>query len=239
MEIPRNPEFIHHRPMPKTGLIRETVFGVEDGMVSTMGAITGIAAATHDPFTIFLSGFVIISVESVSMAVGSYLSSKSEQSINQRKLEEEKIELKQYPKEERHELLGMYIDDGWPEELAKTMAQTASQNKELFLKEMAYRELKVFPEEPESPLKNAVAMGIAYIIGGGVPLLPYILFSLPASIFLSISATLAGLFFVGAYTTRYSKRLWWKAGLEMLSLASLAALIGYAAGQALDLFFLR
>ena len=153
--------------------------------------------------------------------------------------EEEKIELKQYPKEERHELLGMYIDDGWPEELAKTMAQTASQNKELFLKEMAYRELKVFPEEPESPLKNAVAMGIAYIIGGGVPLLPYILFSLPASIFLSISATLAGLFFVGAYTTRYSKRMWWKAGLEMLSLASLAALIGYAAGQAVDLFFLR
>ena len=99
-----NPEFIHHQKNISTSFIREGIFGMEDGLVSTFGAITGIAAATGDQFTIMLSGLVIISVESISMAVGSYLSSKSERSIDERKLSEEKIELKQYPKEEQEEL---------------------------------------------------------------------------------------------------------------------------------------
>lgn len=232
-------QFSHHQKQPSSSLIREAVFGMEDGMVSTFGAITGIASATQDPFTVALSGLVIISVESISMAVGSYLSSKSEQSIEKRKLHEETIELREYPEEEKEELIGMYVRDGWPKTLAHTMAETASQNKELFLKEMAYRELKVFPESNDSPKKNALAMGLAYIIGGSIPLLPYLLAPIALAIPISTIVTLAGLFLLGVATTKYSHRTWWKAGLEMLILASLAGVIGYGVGQVVDMFWLR
>lgn len=69
------------KPYLKTILIeiREIVFGLEDGMVSTLGAVTGLAGATDSQALVIVSGFVIIAVESLSMAAGTYLSNKSEQ----------------------------------------------------------------------------------------------------------------------------------------------------------------
>lgn len=227
----KNPNYIHHQKTVSTAIVREAVFGMEDGMVSTFGAITGIATATENPFTVILSGTIIIAVESISMAVGSYLSSKSERAIDERKLQEERMELKDYPEEEKKELIGMYVKDGWPHQLASEMAEVASQNKKLFLKEMAYRELKVFPEHMESPIKNGIAMGIAYVIGGFIPLAPYIFLSIPQAIPMSIVVTLIGLFLLGVLTTKFSKRKWWSAGLEMLILAAAAGAVGYLVGK--------
>lgn len=213
---------------------------MEDGMVSTMGAVTGIAAGTSDHFVVVLAGFVIIAVESISMAVGSYLSSKSELEIDERKLNEERYELKTYPSEERVELANMYVKDGWPSDLATQMAQAASQNKDLFLQEMAYRELKIIPGGDEHPLQNGIGMGIAYVIGGSIPLLPYFLIpQVGTAIPVSVITTLSGLFVLGAYTTKFSKRAWWRAGFEMLILAATAGAIGYVVGWAVDTFWLK
>jgi VIT1/CCC1 family predicted Fe2+/Mn2+ transporter len=68
-----------HVAIEKTlsGSIREIVFGLEDSLVSTLGAVTGIAAGTQNAYIVILSGLVLISVEAVSMAAGSYLSTKS------------------------------------------------------------------------------------------------------------------------------------------------------------------
>lgn len=234
MSIEYNPEYIHHTHPGHSAMIRELVFGMEDGMVSTLGAVTGIAAATHDPFVAVLSGLVVVAVESVSMGVGSYLSSKSVVSIDERKLAEEKEELREYPAEEKRELIDMYVESGWTKETAMQMAEEASKNDTLFLQEMALRELKVFQGEAEEPVKNGIVMGISYIVGGAVPLLPYFFNSLSTSVVVSIIITLIGLFCLGVYTTKFSKRRWWQAGLEMMALASAAALIGYAVGQVAD-----
>jgi len=231
-----NPNYIHHQKSGIAGTIREVVFGMEDGMVSTLGAITGIAAATEDYFTVLLAGFVVVSVESISMAVGSYISSKSKRSVDERKLSEEKEELKKYPVEEKKELTAMYVADGWTRELAQEMAEQASQNKELFLKEMAYRELKVFPDELDEPLKNGVYMGISYVIGGSIPLVPYIVLPISSAIPVSIVLTFCALFGLGSWVTKYSKRSFVRAGFEMVALAGLAAAIGFGVGQLIDTF---
>ncbi len=232
MPIETNPDYIHHKNPGQAALIREIVFGMEDGMVSTMGAITGIAAGTMNHFTVVLSGCVIIAVESISMSVGSYLSSKSEREIDERKLSEEKNELREFPEEERLELIEMYVKDGWDRPLADQMATGASKNRRLFLQEMAYRELKIIPDKMEHPFRNGAAMGVSYVIGGLIPLIPYLLISDPVrAIPVSISVTLVGLFTLGAITTKFSKRVWWKAGLEMLALAAAAAAVGYVVGQ--------
>lgn len=232
-----NPDFIHHQSSKIVSLIREVVFGMEDGMVSTLGAVTGIAAATGDHFTVVLSGLIVVAVESVSMGVGSYLSNKSEFDIDERKLMEEKTELKQFPHEEKKELTEIYKKDGWPEELAVEMAEVASMDKNLFLKEMAFHELSIFPKEPDYPFKNGLAMFFSYVLGGAIPLLPYLLFRIQYAIPISILVTLVGLFLLGVGTTKFSKRKWWKAGLEMFGLASAAALIGYLVGQIVDVLF--
>lgn len=62
--------------------IRETIFGLEDGIVSTLGVLIGIAIGTKDQTLVILSGLVVIFVESLSMAAGTYLSNKSQQEVS-------------------------------------------------------------------------------------------------------------------------------------------------------------
>lgn len=230
--VENHPDYIHHEKNQLTAVIREVVFGMEDGMVSTLGAITGIATGTGDHFTVVLAGIVIIAVESISMGVGSFLSSKSEREVQERKLQEEQSEIADYPEEEQEELRAMYEEDGWPADLAQKMAVAARDNQELFLQEMAFRELKIIPEELENPLRNGIYMGVSYIFGGMIPLFPYFLFpDISRSIILSIGVAVIGLFLMGVATTKFTKRKWWKAGIEMLLFASAAAAVGYGIGK--------
>ena len=232
----KRPDFIHHQKFRVLFFIREVVFGVEDGMISTLGVLTGIAIGTNSHFVVVLSGFVIIIVESISMGVGSYLSTKSVREIEERKLKEEKIELKEWPEAERKELVGMYVKDGWPPNLAKKMALTASKNKSLFLQEMAHRELRVYPKKLKKPVQGGIFMFFAYIIGGSIPVIPYLLLPVSSAIITSIIITLIGLFMLGSVTTKFTKRRWWKAGFEMFFVAGIAALVGYIVGTVANSF---
>ena len=72
------------------GSIRDIVFGLEDGLVSTVGVLTGIAAGTRDYFVIILSGFVFVVVTALSMGVGSFLSSQSESDLQKRRAKDMK-----------------------------------------------------------------------------------------------------------------------------------------------------
>ncbi len=237
--IERNKQFIHHHRGGVVASIREVVFGIEDGMVSTLGALTGIAASVGDPFVIIVSGCVIIAVESIAMSVGSYLSNTSSRDVIEKMIAEKGLEFEQQKEAEIVNLEQLYIRDGWPVDLATTMATTAAQKKDHFVREIAFRELDVSTTATASPVKDATFMFISYVIGGAVPLLSYFFMPVPQAIFISIGFTLVGLFFVGSATTRFTGRKWWKAGLEMLILASCAAVVGYAIGQLVDSLFLR
>ena len=231
---PKYPD--HHKTSWIAGQIKEVVFGMEDGMVSTLGAITGIAVGSGEHFVVILSGCVIIAVESISMGVGSYISNKSQKDIFKRKLHEEKEEIKTFPEEEEKELVQIYLKDGWPEKLAKQMSKTAAADHDLFLTEMAYHELNILPQDGSSPIKDGIVMFFSYIIGGAVPLTSYFFLSLNKALPASIIITLAGLFILGTATTKLSKRKWWKAGLEFLILASVATGVGYLVGQLAENF---
>jgi len=235
-----NPNYIHHQKPGISDSIREIVFGMEDGMVSTMGAITGIAVGIGNHFTVVLSGIIIIAVESISMGVGSYLSNKSQHEVKKRMIAEEKEEIEMYPEEEKKEMVGLFVKDGWPEPQAREMAEYTAKNKKLMLTEMAYRELGLVVDDESSAMKNGFFMFISYVFGGTISILPYLIFSdVGPAIPVSVVLTLIGLFLLGAGTTKFSHRTWWKAGLEMFVLASIAGFVGYIVGQTADRFWLQ
>ncbi len=225
----------HHEENQILNKLREIVFGMEDGMVSTLGAVTGIAVGSGNHYMIVLSGCVIIAVESISMGIGSYISNKSESDVDRRKLKEEKNEIADFPHEEKEELTNIYINDGWPKEFAGEMAEVASQKPELLLYEMAHHELGIIPEQIVSDAHKGVAMFFSYVIGGAIPLLPYLIFSsIKMSIPISIVATFLGLFALGSGTTKFSKRIWWRAGMEFVLLAGVATIVGYVIGRLVE-----
>jgi len=211
--------------------LRDIVFGLEDGMVSTLGAITGIAIGSQNHFTVLLAGFVIITVESISMGIGSYISNRSDRDRDISQLRQQKQELYSQMEIEKKDLLAIYQKDGWPNELALQMAEVASRNKKLMLKEKALHELSVLPEQISSPKINGVFMFFSYIIGGLVALTPYLFFSVSLAMPISISATLIGLFLVGVFTSLYTNKSWFKSGVRVLLIGGVALLAGILIGQ--------
>jgi VIT1/CCC1 family predicted Fe2+/Mn2+ transporter len=224
-----NKNYIHHQKSSFANVLREIIFGMEDGMVSTLGSITGIAIGSQDHSIVILAGIVIISVESISMGIGSYVSNISHEEMNRRKITEEKEELRDFPEEEKEELREMYLEDGWSETMATQMSLEASKNPELILKEMTMHELKITCEESSS-VKGGIAMFFAYVAGGLVPLAAYFIFPIKTSLPLSIAVTLAGLFFLGMGTTKFTKEPVIKSSLRMLLMGGVALLVGLLAG---------
>lgn len=212
------------------GVLSEVIFGIEDGMVSTLGSITGIAIGSNSHTTVVLAGVVIIAVESISMGIGSYLSNRSQEEVDERKIQEETEEISQYPHEERQELHHMYVRDGWSEKLASQMVNEASKNKQLMLREMMMRELKIAGDHESISVKGGLFMFVAYIVGGLIPLISYLVLPVREAMPLSIIITLIGLFVLGVSTTRFTKQPVVKSGLRVLVMGGIALIAGLAAG---------
>lgn len=222
----------HDRPEPRES-IRELVFGLEDGLVSTLGAIIGIAAGTGDRRIIILSGFVIVVVEAFSMAAGSYLSSKSHRELLQRKIAEEREEIETKPEEEREELAAMYRERGFDDAEVAILVRRITSDKRLWLEEMIAKELRIGLGELEMPASNAAVMWTAYTVGGFVPVIPFLLLPIPAAIAVSVLCTGIGLFALGFWKAKTTGGKPLAGGAEMLIVSAAASVAGYAIGTVL------
>jgi predicted membrane protein (TIGR00267 family) len=82
-------------------------------------------------------------------------------------------------------------------------------------------------------------MGTAYVLGGLVPVIPYLSLPIAQAMPISITGTLTALFLFGGLKGRFVRQSWWRSGLEMLSVAGVAALAGFFIGRVVDLWILR
>ena len=219
--------------------LRDAVFGTQDGLISTLGALTGIAEGTRSGEAVVVAGFVIIVVESLSMAAGSYLSSKSQREYLERLLREEEEEIARDPEGERQEIVEMYRLRGYTDEEIAIIARRLMSDPKLLLEDMAHKELGISPSTLEEPLGNALVMGTAYVVGGLVPVLPYLTLPMATAMPVSIIGTLLALFLFGGLKGRLVKQGWWRSGLEMVGVAGVAALAGLFIGRVVDRWVLR
>ena len=224
----------HATPNPVRARLRDAVFGTQDGLISTLGALTGIAAGTQSREAVVIAGFMIVAVQSLSMAAGSYLSSKSQREYLERLLREEEEEIRNEPEKERQEIWEMYRARGYADAEIEIIVKRLMSNPRLLLEDMAHKELGIVPDSLEEPLGNAVVMGIAYVLGGLIPVVPYLALPIRTAMPISIVGTFLALFLFGGLKGRVVKQVWWRSGLEMLSVAGVAALVGFIIGQVAD-----
>jgi len=211
--------------------IRQVVFGVEDGLISTLGVLTGIASGTNDRAVIILSGIVVVLVEALSMGAGTFLSSRSEKQAKQKLLREELEEIRKNPDAERRELISFYKQRGYNDDEIEKMVNHVMKDERLLLEEMAHKEYGIVLEKYENSLKNSVYMFFSYIVGGIVPVIPYFFFSVGMGIIFSVVFACLSLFFLGFYKGGLTKVPKIKSGLEMLGVASAVAIIAYLIGS--------
>ena len=213
------------------GGVRDMIFGANDGLVSTLAFVAGVVGAITNPSIVLLSGVAELFAGTISMAVGSYQSSKSELEVLEREGQRKKVKKGKTPEEEREELIKFYEAEGFKRGEADAIVDRIAKEKEQPLQVEALEELGLAPEELGKPIKAGVLCGVSFGLAALVPILP---FALPIDIWnamiASVIGTAATLFGVGAMKTIFSRRNWVRSGLEMMAIGASAAAITYLIG---------
>ena len=215
------------------GEIREALFGMQDGLVSTLAVVSTVGGATGERYPIVVAGIASALAGVFSMAAGEYLSSKSQREIYLAQIENEREEVRDRPDEAEAEVAFLLESEGLTAEAARRVAAELAREPKVLLKTMVEKELRLVVEEGHGPLQGAIIMGTSFGLAALVPIVPYLL--LPASGAVWVSLILSGLvvFGIGVVKARWTKRNPIGSGLEVVALAAFGGIAGYFFGSLL------
>lgn len=222
-----------HKGGGASGGLRAAVFGVNDGLVSIACLVMGVAGASSESAIILLTGVAGLLAGAFSMAAGEYISMRSQREMFEYQIGLERDELAQYPEEEAGELALIYCARGLPEDEAKALAKRMIADPEMGLDTLAREELGLNPEELGSPWVAAVSSFFAFVAGGVIPMLPYLLDVQRHPLLISIVLTGIALFSVGAVLSLFTGRGALRGGIRMLLIGGAAGAVTYLIGDLL------
>ena len=211
--------------------IRELVFGANDGLVSNVALVAGLAGGTSDPGIILLGGIAGLVAGAISMALGAYVSSRSEREFRDSEERREMWEVEHMREQELAETRHIFRLKGITGPLLDEVVQAVSRDHEQWVKLMMTEELG-FAEQPPQPKLTALIMGIAFSVGASFPVLPYIFLEGNVAFITSLSLTGAALFGVGAVRALLTTGSLWRKGVEMTVLGAAAVAISNLIGRA-------
>jgi VIT1/CCC1 family predicted Fe2+/Mn2+ transporter len=217
---------------PRGRMIREVVFGFNDGLVTGIGFVVGVTSSLADASLVLMTGLAAAAAASLSMAIGAYLSTKSQNEFFSGEIQRERREIEEVPAKERQEVDEILTEMGFEPQEREVFTRRITANKERWVRFMMREELGIFEEDYGNPVKAGAVMGTSFVLGSIPPLVPYVIH---ADAFVAmrwaIVIALLAAFVAGAAKTIIAKTVWWKSGMEMMLLSSLAAAIGFIVGQ--------
>ena len=219
-----------HRGMGTSGNLRAAVFGVNDGLISNLSLILGVAGASSNSGVIVLSGVAGLLAGAFSMAAGEFVSVRSQREMFEYQIGLERHELEQYPEEEAEELALVYAAKGMPKDQALELARKIVADPEKALDTLAREELGLNPDELGSPWGAAWASFASFATGAVIPLLPFLLIGGSGALIGSIAATAVSLFGVGAAISLFTGRNALQDGLRMLCIGAAAGAVTFGVG---------
>lgn len=228
--IPNTPQ---RRQLERQRSVREIVFGAQDGIITTMGIVTGLGAATGNEHIVIVTGAIALFAGALSMGVGEYQGTQSEREVVQAAIDMESREMQENPSDEFAEQVAYYKMKGFNAEEAHTIVSRLVQNPEIYLYEMMRDEFGIDPRDAEkNGLRPALSMAGSYGVGSLLPILPYV-FGLGTRSAVLVSAVLAffGLFGIGFYAGMVAERSPWRRGLEIALWGTGVFALSYLAGH--------
>jgi VIT1/CCC1 family predicted Fe2+/Mn2+ transporter len=214
--------------------LRAAVLGANDGLVSNLSLVMGVAGAALSSQSILITGMAGLLAGACSMAMGEWVSVRSSSEAAARQLDIEADELDTFPDEEAEELRLIYQAKGMSPTDAATLAGHVMTNRKTALEVQAREELGINPDELEgSPVVAAVSSFVLFAIGAIVPVLPFLFASGTTAVVLAVSGSGLGLFALGAAITVFTGRGVLRSGLRQLAIGWAAAAVTYGIGAAI------
>jgi len=213
--------------------VREIVFGFNDGSISTLALLSGVTGGALTHGQAIVAGVSGVVAGAISMGIGAYISSKSEIEHHMSEIERERREIEEIPEVEREEILQIYRRKApfTEDELAMIVGRITS-DKRVWLDAMMKEELGLFEERFEKPSKLAMVMFAAFLAGGLMPVVPFLVVNAPlTALMVASGATFLSLFAIGVWKTTFTHKSWVKSGTEIVLIGFLATVIPYLIGD--------
>lgn len=214
-----------------SGALRAAIFGVNDGLVSNLALVMGVAGGQASGRLILLAGVAGLLAGAFSMGAGEYVSVRSQRELFEREIALEAEEIRVMPEEETNELALIYRAKGIPREEAEALAAAIMSDPEHALDTKAREELGLNPEELGSPWGVAISSFVAFSVGAVIPVLPFVFADGTAAVVGAMIAAAVALFAVGAGVGLITGRSLVRGGLRQLFIGALAASATFAIGR--------
>lgn len=212
--------------------LRAAVLGANDGLVTNLSLIMGVAGATTGIKGVIIAGIAGLLAGAFSMALGEWLSVQSSRELNQRQVDIETEELINSPEEEMLELALIYQAKGMSKDEAEKMSQKVFENRESAIDTLVKEELGLDSQDPGgSALEAALTSFVLFAVGAAIPLLPFLFWSHFHPVIVSLGISTLGMFFLGAVITFYTGKSIWYSGFRQILFGLLAAVLVYGIGR--------
>jgi VIT1/CCC1 family predicted Fe2+/Mn2+ transporter len=208
--------------------IRDATLGANDGLVSILTLLAGVAGADVEASTVLIAGIAGLVAGAISMGVGAYVSAKAYRSYYRAELRKEVEEMREKPDVEREEIREIYRDRGFEGELLEQVVDKITSNPRTWLKVMMSEELGLSPAFGR-PFGAAAVVFVAFLIGGIVPVAPFLFMEGFAALVSAFVLTAVALMVAGALRSKYTGERALIAGLELVAMAA----IGFGAALAI------
>ena len=215
--------------------VRDVVIGMSDGLTVPFALAAGLSGTVASTSLVVTAGLAEVAAGSIAMGLGGYLAARSEAEhyANERRREErEVIEL---PEREKEEVREVFLDYGLTEAEITPIVEALSQRPKAWVDFMMRFELGLEEPDPHRALTSALTIAGAYIVGGMIPLAPYMLVgSAHRALEASVLITLIALVIFGYIKGRFTGAQPIRSALQTTTIGGLAAAAAYAIARAIS-----
>ena len=213
------------------GKIRDFVFGIQDGLISTLGLLCGVQSATDNSYTVIVTGIAAMFTGALSMATGAFLAAQAERQIFEKELKDQERYIDEHPFLAHEELLEALNQEGLSRESAYRVVKLFGKQKMVFVRTFQEKVLGISATEVSRPFLSAIVMYFSFVIGAFFPIFPYLLMDVDQGVWVSIGLSGVVLFVVGGFKSYLAKKSRFLGGLEFLLVAFGSAGVGWLIGH--------
>ena len=211
-------------------VLRPIVFGGNDGLVSNLALVMGVAGANPAPSIIVLAGVAGLLAGAFSMAVGEFISVQSQRELLEYQVAFQHKQIREAADQERAILTRIYRERGFPEQETERIVEVIFEEPENAVRTMIFEEVGLDVRSIGSPRSAAVGSFFAFTLGAFIPLLPYLIWTGFTAFALSLVVSLAALAVLGLGIGRMTRRPLGYTAVRQVLLGGVAAAVTFGVG---------
>ncbi len=218
--------------LKNSDFITDMVIGMSDGLTVPFALAAGLSAAVTSNTIIITAGIAEIVAGSIAMGLGGYLAGKTEIEHYDSELQREFDEVENLPEKEKEEVMEIFADYGLSDHSQKLIVEELAKDKVKWVDFMMKFELGLEKPSLNRARNSALTIGLAYIVGGFIPLCGYIFTHTPeAGLLFSSALTIVCLLVFGYFKSKVTGQPPLKGAFKVMVIGVIAAAAAFFVAQ--------